>query len=113
MTVMKRFCSILFLTMLAGIGLLSCSHFVDQPTHMANAQQQSLVIDKRVYTDKLKGFWLGQCIATGTGLVTEMDKIGGVGQYGEFYTRVDWGKPDQPVSGGKVYRAICQQPLIG
>ncbi|MEJ2299834.1 MAG: ADP-ribosylglycohydrolase family protein [Woeseiaceae bacterium] len=41
-------------------------------------------------------FWLGQSIANWTGLVTEMDKIGGDGPAGEFYTRDDWGKPDQP-----------------
>ncbi|MEJ2257206.1 MAG: ADP-ribosylglycohydrolase family protein [Woeseiaceae bacterium] len=48
------------------------------------------------YADRLEGFWLGQSIANWTGLVTEMDKIGGDGPAGEFYTRDDWGKPDQP-----------------
>ena len=48
------------------------------------------------YGEKLKGFWLGQCIANWTGIVTEMDKIGGEGAKGEFYTRDDWGTPDQP-----------------
>ncbi|MCJ8270676.1 MAG: ADP-ribosylglycohydrolase family protein, partial [Psychrosphaera sp.] len=28
--------------------------------------------------------------------MTEMDKIGGDGPHGEFYTRNDWGTPDQP-----------------
>ena len=28
--------------------------------------------------------------------MTEMDKIGGVGEQGSFYTREDWGMPDQP-----------------
>jgi hypothetical protein len=48
--------------------------------------------------DKLCGFWLGECIANWTGLITEMDKIGNVGDIrtGAFYTREDWGKPDQP-----------------
>ena len=42
---------------------------------------------------KLYGFWLGQCIANWTGLSTEMDKIGNVGDSnsGDFYTRNDWG----------------------
>jgi hypothetical protein len=39
---------------------------------------------------------LGQCIANWTGLVTEMDKIGGDGAAGRFYTSDDWGKPDEP-----------------
>lgn len=49
------------------------------------------------YYNKLQGFWLGECIANWTGLVTEMDKIGNIGDIktGAFYTRNDWGKPDQ------------------
>ena len=64
----------------------------------AAASQSSgvLVITRSNYEDQLEGFWLGQSIANWTGLVTEMDKIGGDGPAGEFYTRDDWGKPDQP-----------------
>lgn len=60
-------------------------------------------ISREEYLDKLQGFWLGQCIANWTGLVTEMDKIGNIGaiQTGEFYTREDWGKPDQPSIWGQ------------
>ena len=54
-----------------------------------------LVISRQAYVDKLYGFWLGQCIANWTGIVTESDKIGGEGPAGEFYTRDDWGQPDQ------------------
>jgi hypothetical protein len=59
---------------------------------------RELVISKVAYQNQLYGFWLGQCIANWTGLVTEMDKIGNVGEIktGAFYTREDWGKPDQP-----------------
>ncbi|MDA7686695.1 ADP-ribosylglycohydrolase family protein [Pseudomonadales bacterium] len=53
------------------------------------------------YADKLEGFWLGQSIANWTGLVTEMDKIGGEGEHGQFYTRDDWGSPDQPSIWGQ------------
>ena len=35
-----------------------------------------LIISRSDYANKLYGFWLGQCIANWTGLVTEMDKIG-------------------------------------
>jgi len=57
-----------------------------------------ITISRGKYKDRLYGFWLGQCIANWTGLVTEMDKIGNIGeiQTGSFYTREDWGKPDQP-----------------
>ena len=50
------------------------------------------------YARRLHGFWLGQCVANWTGLVTEMDKIGNVGEIktGPFYTRADWEQPDQP-----------------
>lgn len=62
-----------------------------------------VVIDREKYKDKLYGFWLGQCIANWTGLVTEMDKIGNIGEHqtGDFYTRDDWGKPDLPSIWGE------------
>ena len=54
-------------------------------------------IDKKEYLDKLEGFWLGQSIAKWTGLITEMDKIGNIGQIktGKFYTRHNWGGKDE------------------
>lgn len=62
-----------------------------------------LAISRVEYLEKLQGFWLGQCIANWTGLVTEMDKIGNIGEVktGDFYTREDWGKPDQPSIWGE------------
>ena len=68
-------------------------------THSVNAKDY--VIDKTRYQDQLKGFWLGQLIANWTGLVTEMDKIGGEGMHGQFYRRDDWGKADQPSIWGQ------------
>lgn len=56
---------------------------------------KTLIIDKNNFRQQLYGLWLGQCIANWTGLVTEMDKIGGDGIHGQFYTRDDWGKADQ------------------
>ena len=55
-----------------------------------------LSVSRSSYGNRLEGFWLGQSIANWTGLVTEMDKIGGDGPTGQFYTRDDWGAPDQP-----------------
>lgn len=62
-----------------------------------------ITISRSAYRDSLYGFWLGQCIANWTGLVTEMDKIGNIGELktGKFYTRHDWGKPDQPSIWGQ------------
>ena len=56
------------------------------------------MISRDQYRDQLYGFWLGECIANWTGLVTEMDKIGNIGEIktGDFYTREDWGQPDLP-----------------
>jgi hypothetical protein len=57
------------------------------------------VISRSEYPERLHGFWLGQCIANWTGLITEMDKIGGAGKDGKgagFYTRANWGGPDEP-----------------
>ncbi|MGB0777974.1 MAG: ADP-ribosylglycohydrolase family protein [Flavobacteriaceae bacterium] len=66
-------------------------------------KNQYTKIDRLTYKDQLEGFWLGQCIANWTGLVTEMDKIGVAGEIntGAFYTREDWGKPDQPSIWGE------------
>ena len=54
-------------------------------------QADELVVSRTDYAEKLHGFWLGQCIANWTGIITEMDKIGGEGDRGKFYTRSDWG----------------------
>jgi hypothetical protein len=43
-------------------------------------------ISRSDYAEKLEGFWLGQCIANWTGLVTE-----GVRKKAPFYTDQDWG----------------------
>lgn len=58
----------------------------------------TLTVSRARYGQQLQGFWLGECIANWTGLVTEMDKIGNLGEIrtGDFYTREDWGRPDQP-----------------
>ncbi len=72
-------------------------HAADVPS----AEPEALQISRTAYAQKLYGFWLGQSIANWTGLVTEMDKIGGEGPHGEFYTRADWGAPDQPSIWGK------------
>jgi len=58
------------------------------------AQASQCTVDDS-YIDRFKGFWLGQSIANWSGLVTEMDKIG-LDKTGPFYTREDWGQPDQP-----------------
>ena len=65
-----------------------------------------LVVSRQAYVDKLHGFWLGQCIANWTGIVTETDKIGGEGPSGEFYTRDDWGQPDQVNVRGGIFTTI-------
>ena len=69
-----------------------------------NQEEESIIsISRDKYYNQLYGFWLGQCIANWTGLVTEMDKIGNIGEFktGDFYTREDWGKPDQPSIWGQ------------
>lgn len=58
-------------------------------------------LSRTAYQEKLAGFWLGLSIANWTGLVTEMDKIGGAGPAGRFYTRADWGKADEPSIWGQ------------
>ena len=95
------------LTAATAVLLLGCRQRDDQvrSTEVAHPSVANLpytsppddfVISRDLYMDKLQGFWLGQCIANWTGLVTEMDKIGGEGPHGDFYTRDSWGQPDQP-----------------
>lgn len=73
-----------------------------------------LVINRAAYAEKLQGFWLGTCLANWTGLITEMDKIGNTGELktGNFYTREDWGKPDQPSIWGQGIPSSLS-PVIG
>ena len=58
---------------------------------------KEIIVSRNDYFNRLKGFWLAQCIANWTGLVTENDKIGNIGKSktGDFYTREDWGKKDE------------------
>jgi len=99
--------------LLSAITLFACENQISQQDnssiHVNPAMEYlpytnmagDLDISRDEYFDKLQGFWLGQCIANWTGLVTEMDKIGGEGPHGTFYTRKDWGQPDQPSIWGQ------------
>ena len=113
---LSSFLSIKNILCLLGISffLLGCQSAI-QTTSPANISESTLkdpylsyqpytpkstdfVISRTQYQQKLYGFWLGQCIANWTGLVTEMDKIGGAGKNGKaagFYTRKNWGQPDE------------------
>lgn len=64
---------------------------------------ESIKVSRSEYKEKLYGFWLGQSIANWTGLITEMDKIGNIGEIktGDFYTRKDWGQSDRPSIWGE------------
>jgi hypothetical protein len=86
------------LLIVSFILLESCNSSGVKTTEFPVAVPDSIRISIHQYRDQLYGFWLGQCIANWTGLVTEMDKIGNIGdiQTGDFYTRADWGKADQP-----------------
>jgi hypothetical protein len=91
MSLNRKNIGLLFCLGLSFFSLLhSCSNF--------NSSSKTILINRQNYSEQLEGFWLGQCIANWTGLITEMDKIGiPVNGKGEgFYTREDWGKSDQP-----------------
>ncbi|MBF66424.1 MAG: heme biosynthesis protein HemY [Gammaproteobacteria bacterium] len=72
------------------------------------ADDHAITLSRTEYAESLQGFWLGQCIANWTGLVTEMDKVGGKGVSGIFYTRHDWGKPDQPSFFGHTRKDLTE-----
>ena len=76
------------------VALISCSSESEE----LKKTNEEIVISRSDYAERLQGFWLAQCIANWTGLITEMDKIGGDGLDGKgagFYTRDDWGGPDE------------------
>jgi len=83
--------------------LNSCISKTEKKTNHLENSTKTIRISKERYQNQLYGFWLGQCIANWTGLVTEMDKIGNLGEIktGNFYTRDNWGKPDQPSIWGE------------
>ena len=88
------------------VAILACkgdSNGNEEATSTTRENESSFNISRDKYADQLYGFWLGQCIANWTGLVTEMDKIGNIGEIrtGVFYTREDWGKPDLPSIWGE------------
>ena len=67
-------------------------------------------ISKNDYKNQLHGFWLGQCIANWTGLITEMDKIGfdTANTSSEFYTSEKYHKIGllPPYTAGDTYGNI-------
>ena len=80
-----------------NISLFLIISVVISCTSSNKEEQEYIEISKENYQDQLEGFWLGQLIANWTGLITENDKIGNIGEIktGDFYTREDWGKTDQ------------------
>ncbi|KXX70978.1 ADP-ribosylglycohydrolase family protein [Flammeovirga sp. SJP92] len=105
---MKR----IIISILLPIIICSCNTAEEQKETIKNPyltyqkyepKPTDLIISRAEYKDKLYGFWLGQCIANWTGLITEMDKIGNIGEIktGAFYTREDWGKKDLPSIWGQ------------
>ncbi len=93
-----------FLCICLLVLLNSCNQVQkENKKRLINQTTDNIKISKELYSDKLYGFWLGECIANWTGLVTEMDKIGNIGEIktGDFYTRKDWGKKDSPSIWGK------------
>lgn len=86
------------LVLLCSLILLLASCGPATSTETEEIASAEISIDRTVYQDQLEGFWLAQCVANWTGLITEMDKIGDLGDIrtGEFYTRENWGGPDKP-----------------
>jgi hypothetical protein len=95
--------TIISINIIAIVGTLFVSPGLVFADESSKQQAPTTSILKADYQQQLYGFWLGQSIANWTGLVTEMDKVGNVGEIktGAFYTRDDWGKPDQPSIWGQ------------
>ncbi|WP_331344835.1 ADP-ribosylglycohydrolase family protein [Cellvibrio sp. UBA7661] len=82
---------------------VGCAAVNEKHTKESVNKPRVIEVSRAAYRDSLYGFWLGQCIANWTGLVTEMDKVGNIGDIktGDFYTRNDWGKKDLPSIWGQ------------
>ncbi|RVT48634.1 ADP-ribosylglycohydrolase family protein [Rheinheimera sediminis] len=92
----------LFIVLVVATMLVMAPASAQQKLALCQASANSIhLLDKKLYADKVHGFWLGLSIANWTGLVTEMDKIGGEGPAGQFYTRKDWQSKDQPSIWGQ------------
>ena len=85
------------MSFMRNISLFLIISVVISCTSLNKEEQEFIEISKENYQDQLEGFWLGQLIANWTGLITENDKIGNIGEIktGDFYTRENWGKIDQ------------------
>ncbi|MFM7629897.1 MAG: hypothetical protein ACKO44_10305 [Algoriphagus sp.] len=92
--ILKRFLlPILFFLSISGIQAQQLASKNPNLNYSAYSPKATdLSIDRAAYAKKLEGFWLATCIANWTGLVTEMDKIGNIGDIktGPFYTRAGW-----------------------
>lgn len=95
--------SILFISSISCVESQSSKQEQERAEIQKRLQSTQFDLNKVDMIDKLEGFWLAQSIGNWTGLVTEMDKIGNIGDIktGDFYTRDDWGKPDQPSIWGQ------------
>ena len=58
------------------ILLFSCKTETNKQTvkEINHSLEKEIIISRDTYYNQLYGFWLGQCIANWTGLVTEMEK---------------------------------------
>jgi len=84
---------IMVLSLLAVVISLSiyadpaCKNRVDKSKKTSSSTQVAeVVISRSDYIRRLQGFWLGQCIANWTGIITENEK-----PVAPFYTDADWG----------------------
>ncbi len=100
MTAISR-CDYWFVLLCASLLLPLCTLAAPAAALCPASRSAEFSLSRQAYQEKLAGFWLGLSIANWTGLVTEMDKIGGDGPAGRFYTRADWGKADQPSIWGQ------------
>ena len=85
------------MSFMKNISLFLIISIVTSCSSLNKEEKAFIEISKENYQDQLEGFWLGQLIANWTGLITENDKIGNIGEIktGDFYTRENWGKTDQ------------------
>jgi len=107
-----KFILVLFCLLELFTSKTSAQKAAEKTINKSKDGETTITISRDKYRDQLHGFWLGQCIANWTGLVTEMDKIGNIGEIktGDFILAQIGDNLINLASGGKVFPAHFLRP---
>jgi len=97
------FLMLLTMSVIAGVSVSEGKEKEPAKRSWNNTQEDQIIVNRTEYKDKLRGFWLGSCIANWTGLQTEnrrtdfpffTDADFGPGKYDFVLDQSPWGADD-------------------